>query len=208
MTPEEKKPLLVDSHCHLDAPEFDADRAEVLSRARAAGVGLMLTAGADLPSSCRAAELAAAERDVYAAVGVSPHAAAEVEGDWIEELRNLAGACDRVVAIGEIGLDTVRSKAPSKVQEEVFIAQLALAWELDLPVVIHCRGADERMLELLQEYSGEGRRRAVMHCFSGDELLARGALALGYYISFAGSLTYPKARPTRRAAEQIGRAHV
>lgn len=192
--------MLVDSHCHLDSPEFDADRAEVLSRARAAGVGLMLTAGADLASSRRAAELAAAESDVYAAVGVSPHAAAEVSGEWIDELRALAGR-EKVVAIGEIGLDTVRSKASAKVQEGVFIAQLALAWELDLPVVIHCRGADERMLELLQEYSGEGRRRAVMHCFSGDEKLARGAMALGYYLSFAGSLTYPKARPTRRAAE-------
>jgi len=195
--------LLVDSHCHLDAAEFDADRAEVLARARAAGVGLMLNPGADLASSRRAAELARAEPDVYAAVGVSPHAAGELDADWPDQLRALARSTNKVVAIGEAGLDFFRSAVEREVQERVFAAQLALAWELDLPVIVHCRQADQRVLEMLQEHSGEGRLRAVMHCFSGDEKLARGALALGFYLSFAGSLTYPKARPTRRAAELV-----
>ncbi len=193
--------MLVDSHCHLDAPEFDADRDAVLDRARAAGVGLMLNPGADLATSRRAVELAGRHSDVYAAVGVSPHEAGEPPEGWLEELREMAQVNDKVVAIGEIGLDFFRSKVAPEVQEQVFVAQIELAWELDLPIIVHCRQADERVLELLQDHSGEGRLRAVMHCFGGDEKLARGALALGFYISFAGSLTYPKSRPTRRAAE-------
>jgi len=193
--------LLVDSHCHLDSPDFDADRAAVLERARAAGVGLMLNPGADLATSRRAVELADGHPEIYAAVGVSPHEAEDLPKSWLDQLRALAESSDKVVAIGEIGLDLFRSKVPQKAQEEVFIAQIGLAWELDLPIIVHCRQADDRVLELLQEHSSEGRLRAVMHCFSGDEKLVRGSLALGFYISFAGSLTYPKARPTRRAAE-------
>jgi TatD DNase family protein len=193
--------LLVDSHCHLDSPDFDADRAAMLDRARAAGVGLMLNPGADLNTSRRAVELAAEHPEIYAAVGVSPHEAEDLPRSWLDQLRALAGSSDKVLAIGEIGLDFFRSKVSPKVQEQVFVAQIELAWELDLPAIVHCRQADERVLELLQQHSGEGRLRAVMHCFSGDEKLARGALALGFFISFAGSLTYPKARPTRRAAE-------
>lgn len=193
--------MLVDSHCHLDSAEFDEDRAEVLERARAAGVGLMLTVGSDLESSEGAVVLADHQPDIYAAVGISPHAAAEYTGDWVDELRRMAASSEKVVAIGETGLDFYRSDAPREIQEEVFIEQVKLAWELDLAVIVHCRQADERVLQILQDHAGSGQLRVVMHCFSGDEYLARGVLAMGYYISFAATLTYPKARPTRRAAE-------
>lgn len=193
--------MLVDSHCHLDDGKFAEDREQVVGRARAAGVGLMLNAGGDLAASAAGVELAGRHPDIYAAVGVSPHAVGSLEGDWIGELRRLASSSDRVVAIGETGLDFYRADASREAQEEAFARQIDLAWELDLALIVHCRQADERVLHILQDRAGSGQLRVVMHCFSGDEYLARGVLAMGYYISFAGNLTYPKARPTRRAAE-------
>ncbi len=195
--------MLVDSHCHLDDERFEVDLDQVLDRAREAGVGLMLSVGSNLESSADVIELAEKHPDVYAAVGVSPHDAGEYTGDWIDELRRLATSSDKVVAIGETGLDFYNADAPKDIQEEVFIQQIKLAWELDLAVIVHCRSADERVLQILQDHAGADQLRVVMHCFSGDEYLARGVLAMNYYVSFAGNLTYPKSRPTRRAAEMV-----
>jgi TatD DNase family protein len=193
--------LLVDSHCHLHEEQFREDFEAMLERARAAGVGMMVTNGTDLETSQAAVALAEQHPDIYAAVGISPHDAEKCTGDWLDQVRSLAASSDKVVAIGETGLDFVRSEASHEMQEKAFIQQIKLAWELDLAVVVHCRQADERVLQILQDHAGSGQLRVIMHCFSGDEYLARGVLAMGYYISFAGNLTYPKSRPTRRAAE-------
>jgi TatD DNase family protein len=195
--------LLVDSHCHLQDEQFREDLDEVLDRARAKGVGLILTAGTDLETSQAAVALAEQHPDIYAAVGISPHDAAKCTGDWVDQLRSLATSSDKVVAFGETGLDFFRSKVSHEVQEEAFIQQIKLAWELDLAVIVHCRSADERVLQILQDHAGSEQLRVIMHCFSGDEYLARGVLAMNYYISFAANLTYPKSRPTRRAAELV-----
>ncbi len=195
--------MLVDSHCHLDDSQLASDLEDVLKRADESGVKLMLNAGADLASSARAVELAEKHDCIYAGVGVSPHAAGDVSGDWIEEVRRLANSSNKVVAIGEVGLDFFRAEASEEVQTDVFIQQIKLAWELDLALVVHCRQADQQVLQILQDHAGSDHLRVIMHCFSGDEYLARGVLAMDYYLSFAGTLTYPKARPTRRAAELV-----
>ncbi len=195
--------MLVDSHCHLQDESLRDDLVEVLERARSSGVGLMVSAGSDLETSQAAVALAEQHPDIYAAVGISPHDAAKCTGDWLDQVRSLATSSERVVAIGETGLDYFRAEASHELQEEAFVQQIELAWELDLAVVVHCRQADERVLQILQEHAGAGQLRVIMHCFSGDEYLARGVLAMGYYLSFAGNLTYPKSRPTRRAAELV-----
>jgi TatD DNase family protein len=195
--------LLVDSHCHLQDESFSDDLTGVMERARSGGLGLMVTAGTDLESSQAAVALAEQHSEIYAAVGISPHDASKCTGDWLDQLSSLATSSDRVVAIGETGLDFFRSEISRDIQEEAFVEQIKLAWELDLAVVVHCRHADERVLQILQDHAGSGQLRVIMHCFSGDEYLARGVLAMGYYLSFAGNLTYPKSRPTRRAAELV-----
>jgi len=195
--------LLVDSHCHLQDEAFRDDLDAVLDRARSGGVGLMVSVGSDLETSQAAVALAEQHPEIYAAVGISPHDADTCTGDWLDQLRSLATSSDRVVAVGETGLDFFREGVSHELQEEAFIQQIKLAWELDLAVVVHCRQADEKVLQILQEHAGSGQLRIIMHCFSGDEYLARGVLAMGYYLSFAGNLTYPKSRPTRRAAELV-----
>ncbi|MGQ9513351.1 TatD family hydrolase [Thermodesulfitimonas sp.] len=191
---------LTDTHCHLDDERYKADRAAVIERARAAGVTRLVTVGYDLASSRRAGELAAALPGVYAVVGVHPHDAAGVPLNYLEELRRLARA-PRVVAIGEIGLDFYRDLSPRSVQREVFVAQLHLARELGLPVVIHCREAHGEVYEIL-------RREAVgisgvMHCFSGGWEEAKRFLALGFYLSIAGPVTFTGARRPVEVVRQM-----
>jgi TatD DNase family protein len=191
---------LTDTHCHLDDERYETDRAAVVARARAAGVTRLVTVGYDLASSRRAVELAAALPGVYAVVGVHPHDAAGVPPDYLEELRQLARA-PRVVAIGEIGLDFYRDLSPRPVQREVFVAQLYLARELGLPVVIHCREALGEVYAIL-------RREAVglsgvMHCFSGSWEEAKRFLALGFYLSIAGPVTFAGARRPVEVARQV-----
>ncbi|WP_334110355.1 TatD family hydrolase [Thermodesulfitimonas autotrophica] len=191
---------LTDTHCHLDDERYETDRAAVVARARAAGVTRLVTVGYDLASSRRTVELAAALPGVYAVVGVHPHDAAGVSPEYLEELRRLAREpC--VVAIGEIGLDFYRDLSPRPAQREVFVAQLNLARELGLPVVIHCREALGEVYAIL-------RREAVglsgvMHCFSGGWEEARRFLALGFYLSVAGPVTFAGARRPVEVVRQM-----
>ncbi|MHB1134116.1 MAG: TatD family hydrolase [Chloroflexota bacterium] len=193
-------PALVDSHAHLDDEAFAADRADVLARARAAGVTRIVSVGADLASSRANVALAASTPGVWASVGVHPHEAAglnEAAGldeAALAELRSLA-AQPRVVAIGEIGLDFYRDLSPRPAQQAAFRAQLALARELGLPAIVHDREAHDEVLAVLREWAGAyPAARGVLHCFSGDEALARAAIELGFYISLAGPVTYANAR--------------
>ncbi len=178
-----------DTHTHLNVEAFAPDLPQVLQRARSQGVERMLIVGFDLPSSEAALDLARAQ-GLHAAVGIQPHYAGETGSRELEMLRRLAGQ-PGVVALGEIGLDYYRDRAPRPAQRALFRKQLALALELGLPVVIHAREAFGDLLEELRQ-AGPGLR-GVMHCFSGTPQEAYAFLELGLYISIAGPVTYPRA---------------
>lgn len=187
--------MLVDSHAHLDMPHFDADRDAVLERARAAGVRAILTLGVDGESSRRAVALARRYPGVFAAVGIHPHAAQHATPEVYKSLLALARerAANRIIAWGEIGLDYHYNHSPPEVQRREFRRQIRLAREVDLPVCIHSREAHDDVLTILQEEMAADVG-VVMHCFSGDEAVARRCLDLGFYISFAGPITFTNAR--------------
>jgi len=190
---------VIDTHAHLD---HEDDASEVLARARAAGVTRVVSVGTDL-ESCRAT-LALAEREegVFAALGFHPHKAGE-EAD-LGALRELL-AHPRAVAVGETGLDHLRDYAPRDRQETLFRAQAALAAELGRPIVVHTRAAERDTVAVLREVAGEAP--VVLHCFSSRRLLEP-ALEHGWYCSFAGNVTYPKASELRAAAAELPRDRI
>ena len=192
---------MIDTHAHLQFDAFDADRPEVLGRMRAAGVEACIVVGCDLASSRRAIALAEAHDDVYATVGVHPNDCAGWSDRVLEDIRVLAQH-DRVVAIGESGLDFYRDRAPKDVQQRAFDAHAELARAMELPLVVHDRDAHEAIISTLERHAAEGLR-AVMHCFSGDELLARRAVDAGLVVSFAGPISYPKNADLRAAAAAL-----
>jgi TatD DNase family protein len=186
---------VIDTHAHLDAC---ADRPSALiRRARSAGVERIVTVGTGI-DSCRAAlALTELHEEVFAAVGIDPHQAGDAEANRIDELRELAEH-ERSVAVGETGLDYFRDRAPRDRQRRLFEAQLEVASDLGKPVVIHTRDADGDTADVLAGFSGT----VVMHCFSSPGLLQT-VLERGYYVSFAGNVTYPKASDLRAAAAQV-----
>ena len=191
---------LIDSHAHLDFPQFDSDRDSVIRRAYEAGVAQIVNPGADLASSRRAVSLAERHAGIFAAVGVHPHDAVTLTDETLSALAQLADS-SHVVAMGEIGLDYYRDLSPRKQQRRAFSQQLALARSLGLPVIVHIRDAHEDAMPILER---EGREmRGVLHCFSGDLDVARRAIALGWYVSVAGPLTYPNARRLRGVVSQL-----
>ena len=192
---------LFDTHAHLHVPEFDADRAEMMARARQAGVTRMLTIGTEVPTSRAAVALAESEPGVWAAVGVHPHDAAAAEADVLTEIERLAGG-PRVVAVGEIGLDFFRNLSPREVQERVFRHCVGLARRVRKPVVVHCRDAHAEVLAILAE-EPVSEAGGIMHCFSGDVAIARRCLDLGLLISLAGPVTYPNARALPEVARFV-----
>lgn len=200
------KSPLIDTHCHLVAQEFEADRDDVLRRARANGVGAFVVPGVDIETSRSAVRLAEEHTDVLAAVGVHPHAAAEFSPSARAELRELARS-ERVVAIGEIGLDYFRFRAPVQVQEAAFREQLDLAAELGLPVIIHHRQSLPRVFELVGQWSAQAGeadgRRGVLHAYSGDAASAKQAIAAGFYLGVAGPITFPNAKDRRAVTAQL-----
>ena len=190
---------LFDTHAHYDSRQFDPDRDVVLSALPGQGVELVVNPGCDLPSSRKAIEIAERYPFVYAAVGVHP----EDCGDWaegdVDELRALA-AHPKVVAIGEIGLDYYWKDNPRELQQRVFRSQLALAQELDLPVIVHDREAHGDCLDIVREFP---QVRGVFHCFSGSAEMAAELVKLGWMISFTGVLTYKNARRALEAAQAV-----
>jgi len=189
---------LIDSHCHLDDEQFDADREETIARARAAGVEAMMAIGTgDGPPDLEVAvRLAEQYPFIHATVGVHPHYAAKATEETFVRLRELASH-PKVQAIGEIGLDYHYDFSPRDMQRAVFERQLALAAEAAKPVVIHTREAWEDTLDILRSrWQGGG----IMHCFTGDEQQAREALDLDFHLAFGGVLTFPKADDVRQAA--------
>lgn len=198
--------MFIDSHAHIDGPEYDADRDEVIQRARDAGVLAILNVGTGDPHSGaleRAVALAEKNNDIYAAVGTHPHDARLFDDRAEERITKLITDSARVIAWGEIGLDYHYDNSPREVQREVFRRQLRLAREINLPVIIHTREAEDDTLEILRAEWAEPGRRGIMHCFSGSLILAKGALDLGFLISFAGVLTFKKADELRAVAAAI-----
>jgi len=182
---------VTDSHAHLDAC---AEPSAVIARAAAAGVSRIVTIGTGIDSCRSALALAEENEGVYAALGIDPHQAATPEAARLHELRELL-AHQKAVAVGETGLDNVKHYAASAEQRKLFAAQLALAEELALPVVIHSREAAVDTAAVLEGFGGN----VILHCFSSPDLLPT-ALERGYYVSFAGNATYPKAGELRDAA--------
>jgi TatD DNase family protein len=192
--------VLIDSHCHLADARLRDDADGIIARARMAGVTTIISVGAIGPieTDRLTVELAERNRDVYAAVGVHPHDAAGSSDARLTELRDLA-ASPKVVAIGETGLDFHYMHSPQHTQEDSLRRHLALAKELGKPIVIHCRDAEERLATIVRE-AGMPPRGGVIHCFTGNASSARAFLALGFYISFSGILTFRNAAQAREAA--------
>lgn len=192
--------MLVDSHAHLQWASFDKDREEVIGRAREVGVECVVNIGFDVDGSRKGVELAERYRGLYATVGIHPHNASQFNDDVLDELRRLAGHA-KVVAIGEIGLDYYRNLSPEMAQKRAFEAQLGLAEELGLPVVVHDREAHGEVLEILSGF--EGRVEGVMHCFSGGREMAERCVRYGFYISFAGPVTFPNSSRLQAIARWV-----
>jgi TatD DNase family protein len=185
---------VIDTHAHLDALD---DVEAAVARARDAGVTRILTIGTDVEGCRRALALADAHGGVYAVLGIDPHEAGSVDDGAVREVRRLYDH-PKAVAIGEIGLDYFRDYAPHDVQRRLFEAQLRMAADVGAAVVVHTRAADADTLAALAGFSG----RVVLHCFSSPHLLEP-ALERGWYVSFAGNVTYPKAADLRLAATQV-----
>jgi TatD DNase family protein len=194
--------MLVDSHCHLDFPDFSNELDDVVARARAAGIARMVTISTRVHR--RADVLAIAERfaDVYCSVGTHPHHAHEeleiTTADLVAHTRH-----PKVVALGEAGLDYHYDNSPRDAQERGFRAHIAAARETGLPLVIHSREADADTARILEEETGQGAFPAVLHCFTGGADLARRAIALGLFISFTGILTFKNSTALRAIAAEL-----
>lgn len=193
---------LVDSHCHIDLPDFDGDREAVVARAREAGVcTMLLIGGVDENAGHRRALEAAGRLGSPASAGVHPHEARLADESVYDELIGLARE-GRIVAIGEVGLDFHYDHSPRPVQRESFRRQVRLAREVGLPVIVHTREADLETATILEE-EGAGEVGGVIHCFTGGAELARRALALGFHISFSGIVAFPRAEEIQEVARTV-----
>ena len=193
---------LIDSHCHLDFPDFADDLDGVVARARAAGVERLTTVATRVRESGALKAIAERFPDVYFTVGTHPHHAAEEPKLDGATARALA-ANPKCVAIGEAGLDYHYNYAPADVAKRVFRAQIGLARELKLPLIIHAREADDDVAAILEEEMGQGAFAAVLHCFTSSRALAEAGLALGLYVSFSGVLTFKNSAELRAVARDV-----
>jgi TatD DNase family protein len=201
---------LIDSHAHLDFSQFDGDLNEVLQRAADADVASIVTVGYDLDSSRQAVGLAREHANLKACVGVHPHEAAQAGPQVLDSLQELSGHRE-VVGIGEIGLDYYRDRSPQDAQWRVFEGQLEHALEVGKPVVVHDREAHADVMTTLRDWaraasSGKGKLRpplGVIHCFSGDEAMARELFELGFYVSVAGPVTFSKATELQELVRRL-----
>jgi TatD DNase family protein len=203
--------MFTDSHAHIDGPEFDADRADVIERAHAAGVKTILNVGTGDPHSGvleRAVELGRNKPSIYTAVGTHPHDARFYDDAAERRTKHLITTGERVVAWGEIGLDFHYDNSPRDVQLEAFERQLRAARECGVPVIIHTRDAETETIDILRNDYAGAERRGVFHCFTGSKELAHQALELDFLISFSGIITFRKAEDLREIAKQVPLDHL
>jgi len=193
--------MVFDSHAHLDDERFDKDRDSIITRAKESGIQYILNPGADLNTSIRAVNLAQKHSMIYAAVGVHPHDVKDMDEDTIEVLKALSNK-EKVVAIGEIGLDFSYDHSPRDEQRKWFRRQIELAKEVNLPIIIHDRDAHEETFNILKEYD-VGSLGCVMHCYASSVEMAREYIKMGVYISLAGPVTFNNARKTYDVAREI-----
>ena len=191
---------MIDSHAHLDEERFDEDRDELIKSLKENAISYVINPSSDMETSRRVVELSNKYDNIFAAVGIHPHDAEGFKEEDLDELRELSKD-ERVVAIGEIGLDYYYDNSPRGIQKEVFRKQLQLSHELDLPVIIHTRDAMGDTYDILKEF--EGRVRGVMHCYTGSIEMAEKFMKLGFYISIAGPVTFKNAVNVREMAKQI-----
>jgi TatD DNase family protein len=197
-----ESPYFVDSHCHLDFPDFAAERDEVIGRARRAGVGSMVTICTKVSRFDEIRQIAASDPQIWCTVGVHPHEAATEERMTAERLIGLA-ADPKVVGIGESGLDYFYDHSPRDVQTEQFRAHAVAAREAGLPLIVHTRDADADTAALLRSESDGGRLTGVLHCFSSGRALAETALDLGFFVSLSGIITFKAAEEIRAIVRDV-----
>lgn len=191
--------MFVDTHAHLDFPQFNSDRDEVILRAKNAGVEKIINVGCNIETSMASLDLAKKYVYIWATCGIHPHDAHEVSDQNLEILRKLARN-EKVVAIGEIGLDYFRMKNTKEVQCDAFRRQLQLAMELDLPVIVHCRDADADCLQILED---EQVKKVVFHCFGGDYNFAKKVWSRGFWTSFTGNITFRNAVNLKEVVKNV-----
>ena len=196
--------MLVDSHCHLDFPDFAEERAAIVARALAAGVGRMVTISTRVRRFQQILEIAEIFDEVYCSVGTHPHQAAEELDVTADELVRLSGH-PKVVAIGEAGLEYFYDHAPRDAQAQGFRTHIAAARRTGLPLVIHARDADDDVASILEDETGKGAFPFILHCFSSGRRLAEVGVALGGYISFSGILTFKNSAELRAIAADVPR---
>lgn len=194
--------MLFDSHCHLFDEQFHEDLDAVMARATEADVQRFVVPAVDADSAERALQLAARFDGVYAAAGLHPESLEAVKEEDFQRIEELTQQ-DKIVAVGEIGLDYHWDVAPRDVQMQVFRRQLQIAKRVNLPVIIHNRDATEDTVRILEEEASDGRLRGVMHCFTGSIETARRCMNFGFYISFGGPVTFKNAKNVQATAEQI-----
>jgi len=192
---------LIDSHAHLTFDELEKDIDSVLARSRAAGVTGWVTVGTDSGQNQKVVELASKTRNMYAAVGIHPHCAGDATDDGLEKMKELAEN-EKVVAIGETGLDFHYNFSKRHHQKQLFRRELEIACELNLPVIVHSRNAFDETIEILDEFAGK-LNKVVFHCFAGAVDEAKIVLDKGFHISFTGVVTFKNAETARKAAELV-----
>lgn len=198
--------MLVDSHCHLDFPDYGPDMEQVIRRARMQGVSTMLTISTKLSTFPAVRAVAESHEDIYCSVGIHPHEAeSEGEGGTAADTAKLIALAEhpKVVGIGETGLDYYYDHSPRDIQARSFRAHIAAARETGLPLIVHARDADDDMAAILREEYGQGAFTGLLHCFSSSQALAEAALALGLSISFSGIVTFKNAASVRATAQMV-----
>lgn len=193
--------MLIDSHAHLDDERFDRDRDELIKSLGKNGISTVINIGADLPSSIKSVKLSEQYDNIYAAVGVHPHSASEMDEGTIEVLKAFSSR-EKVVAIGEIGLDYYYDNSPRDVQRIWFRRQMKLAKEVNLPIVVHSREANQETFDMIKAES-DGKLTGVIHCYSGSVELMKEYIKLGYYISLGGPVTFKNAKTPKEVAKVV-----
>ncbi|WP_069650468.1 TatD family hydrolase [Caloranaerobacter ferrireducens] len=193
--------MLIDSHAHLDDRRFDKDRDKIIKNLKNNDIWVVINPGADLASSIKAVALAEEYENIYAAVGIHPHDAKTMDDDTIEVLKSLLKK-DKVIAVGEIGLDYHYDFSPRDIQRKWFREQIKLAKEFNLPIIVHDREAHKDVYNILKEEQ-DGTLRGVLHCFSGSVEMAKEYIKMGFYISFAGPVTFKNAKTPKEVVKAI-----